>query len=128
MDKKTKNLKGSPSRDNFKWWHKKLSRTWYAIDIDLVPFDFTQGILGFIDYKLPKDHITVTEIAVYDELTEHGFEVVIAEGAMPEPNDNMSSSEAFKDVAVYKYTDFERHKNGVPYIKWEATRRKKEKE
>ena len=69
MNEKKFNLKGSPSRDEFKYQHKrKLPSNFYATDLDLVLVEKDEGIVAFLDYKKPKDLLTYTETLAYNEL------------------------------------------------------------
>jgi hypothetical protein len=71
MDDRTKNLKGSESRDQFKQLHKtELYSNFYATDIDLglvekhpVPF-----IVACCDFKRHGDLITFAEVIAYNQL------------------------------------------------------------
>ena len=69
MDDKTKLLKGSPSRDTFKQAHKSLSNSFYACDIDFVFVgNHPPGIIAFLDFKLPRDTVTFSEVLAYNDL------------------------------------------------------------
>lgn len=65
---KKKQLRGSPSRDRFKYLHKQmLPRAAYALDVDLeliekwpVPF-----IVARLDFKLENDSVSFTEALTY---------------------------------------------------------------
>ncbi len=64
-----KNLKGSESRDDFKHMHKKLDKTFWATDLDLVLVDkYPPGIVAVIDYKKPSDSVSFTEAILYNLL------------------------------------------------------------
>jgi hypothetical protein len=73
MDKIIKSLKGSDSRDLFKYLHKNLlSEKFYALDSDLeliekepVPF-----IVARLDFKLQGDLVSFTEAIAYNWLVE----------------------------------------------------------
>ena len=67
MEKSKQLLKGSPSRDNFKQWHKTLSRRFYATDLDLVLVEKTPPrIVAILDYKRRSDRITFAEAIAYN--------------------------------------------------------------
>lgn len=70
MDDNKKNLKGSPSRDEFKWRHKKLRRNLYGSDLDYSLVEFQpEGIAGFIDFKKDHDCISTTEVILYNTIS-----------------------------------------------------------
>ena len=69
MNSNKKLLKGSPSRDIFKQMHKTLPGRFYACDIDFVLVENRPPyILAFLDFKLPYDSVTFTEILAYNRL------------------------------------------------------------
>lgn len=72
MDDSKKNLKGSESRDEFKRAHKqRLDGRCYAADADFVLARKTPpGIVAYLDFKLPWDNITFTEVLIYNEWTQ----------------------------------------------------------
>ena len=73
MDFGKRDLKGSPSRDAFKHWHKQqMSQSFYATDIDLVLVKKWPGssdrhfIVAIIDYKQEYDCVSFTEAVFYN--------------------------------------------------------------
>jgi len=69
MDDNKKALKGSPSRDLFKQAHKTLAKQFYACDIDFVWVGkYPPGIIAFLDFKLPRDKVTFSEVLAYNDL------------------------------------------------------------
>lgn len=78
MDKR--DLKGSPSRDEFKHWHKQGARNAYALDMDLMFVEKSPpGIVAATDYKLNlhRDPITFSEVIAYNDYVERGIPVYI---------------------------------------------------
>lgn len=82
MNDQTKVLKGSPSRDEFKRLHKKLSPQFYACDIDFVFVEKepTADIVLAVDYKAEGDAITFSETIAYNSLIRRGIDVYIVKG------------------------------------------------
>ena len=80
-------LKGSPSRDIFKQMHKTLHRSFYACDIDFVLVGNRPhrpaGIIAFLDFKLPQDKVTFSEVLAYNDLLKIA-PVYIIESPNPE--------------------------------------------
>lgn len=71
MNDNIKNLKGSESRDVFKWAHKnKMNAPFYASDADLcLVCDKPRGVVAYLDYKTNGDSVTYSERILYDEWT-----------------------------------------------------------
>jgi len=68
MDEGKRNLKGSPSRDEFKRCHKDLRRDFYATDADLALVSKTPpGTVAYLDYKRPGDSVSFAEAIQYNE-------------------------------------------------------------
>jgi len=87
-------LKGSPSRDAFKKWHKFLLDYFYASDIDFVLVSkFPPGIVAVLDYKRPCDKITFAEVLAYNDLLGCGLAVYIIVG-----------EESFEKLKIYQYS------------------------
>ncbi len=88
-----KNLRGSESRDTFKWAHKKIGNGYYASDADLVLAEFhPRGIVAYIDFKKVGDIVTATEKIIYDEWVQ-SKPVFVVEGIDPE----------FGPFTIYEY-------------------------
>ena len=69
MDDSKRALKGSPSRDLFKQAHKNLSKQFYSCDIDFVWVGkYPPRIIAFLDFKLPRDRVTFSEVLAYNDL------------------------------------------------------------
>jgi len=70
VDNQKYKLKGSESRDEFKYRHKnEMSKSFYACDLDLVLIiKYPPKIVAFLDYKLPRDNVTFTEVIAYNQL------------------------------------------------------------
>ena len=81
MDDDKKNLKGSPSRDQFKMLHKqKAPGGFYACDLDFILVaKFPARIVAVIDYKKGQEKITFSEVIAYNELVKH-FPLFIIQG------------------------------------------------
>jgi hypothetical protein len=81
MDPKKRELKGSPSRDRFKQWHKTLDGSLYASDFDLVLVekfhkDAADGfIVANLEYKEKRDDITFAEAHAYNDCLRLGIPV-----------------------------------------------------
>ena len=79
MDGQTQRLRGSPSRDAFKYYHKQGPSVLYACDLDLVLV--TKGtdakIVAAFDYKQPHDRTTFAEIIAYNDLMQKGIPIFI---------------------------------------------------
>lgn len=101
LDKRKQYLKGSPSRDSFKYQHKKLSRKLYACDLDFILVaKFPYRIIAFIDYKQGTEPLTFSEVIAFNQLktialvfiirgkeAESGpFQIFKFEGGNPTPN------------------------------------------
>jgi len=71
MDKHKQELIGSPSRDLFKYLHKKLSPRLYATDLDFVLIGRAPyRIIGFVDVKKTDEPLTFAEVVGYNRLKE----------------------------------------------------------
>lgn len=95
MDKSKQGLRGSPNRDAFKQWHKKLDSRFYACDLDLVLVDKNPpGIAAAIDYKTtsPYEYVTFAEVLAYNDLLSKGIRVYIVIGDEP-----------FEELTIYQY-------------------------
>lgn len=83
MNRHTRQQQGSPARDTFKYLHKTLlPRSFFACDVDLLlveknPFMITAAI----DFKLPNDRITFTEVIAYNEFIKRGLPVYVVTAA-----------------------------------------------
>ncbi len=123
-----KNLKGSPSRDLFKWGHKQVLRAqFWAVDIDLMLY-YKEGCLSqspvILDYKKEGDKITPVEIGAYNALLDKDIPIFIIVGKLEETTIN----EDFRKLKVYKYnkstlerTNLELVSNN--FVKWETNYR-----
>jgi hypothetical protein len=82
MDNHTRQQTGSPSRDQFKRLHKKLSRDLYGCDIDFVFVTKvpTPDIIAALDYKQDGDGISFSEVIAYNSLVRRGIPVFIVTG------------------------------------------------
>lgn len=82
MNERTKNLIGSPSRDEFKRRHKDLSPQFWAMDLDFCLIDKTPipDIVAAIDYKQGGDSVTFSEVIAYNALLRRGIDVFIVTG------------------------------------------------
>jgi len=71
LDEAKQNLKGSPSRDTFKFMHKKLSRRLYGCDLDYICVDkYPYRIVCFYDYKSQYEAITFSEVIAFNVLKD----------------------------------------------------------
>jgi len=82
MDERTMYQKGAPSRDAFKFQHKKLCRQFYACDLDFVFVEKVPvpDIVAAVDYKTSQDTITFAEVIAYNALMRRGIPVYIVSG------------------------------------------------
>lgn len=91
MDKSKQELKGSPSRDMFKYWHKKLSKYLYACDIDFTLVAKCRSdrrrdhVVGILDYKESNDNVTFTEAIAYNNFIAAGFPVYLVRSTCIDP-------------------------------------------
>jgi len=93
MDDQKLNLKGSPSRDAFKQWHKTLFPWLYACDADFILVNKNPpGIVAVLDYKTQKDHVTFSEVLAYNDFVIRGIPVYIVVGCEP-----------FQQLEIYLY-------------------------
>jgi hypothetical protein len=122
VNERTKNLKGSPKRDIFKWAHKNKMNapSFYASDCDLCIVSFNpRGVVAYFDYKGSGESITPSETVLYDEWAK-AKPVFIVEGTDPENgpftvSKYISGIEPTEDVCTLKdWSDF---------LKWEASLR-----
>ena len=88
MDINKQMLCGSPSRDAFKFNHKRLDRKFYALDVDflLVEKEPFPGIDAALDFKTEKDSPTFSEVIAYNDFMKRGIDVYIVSGC-PETYD-----------------------------------------
>ncbi len=80
MYDKIKQLKGSPYRDAFKYWHKYLEGPLYAIDIDLALIEFRPepSIKIVIDAKHPLEtELSSSHKCAYDWFESKGIHVYL---------------------------------------------------
>ncbi|MBE3576897.1 MAG: hypothetical protein IMX00_04325 [Limnochordales bacterium] len=78
-------LKGSTSRDEFKFWHKQLATDLYAMDVDLALVSkVVPGIVAILDYKQPYDRVTFAEVLGYNHFLNVGIPVYLLRGHAPE--------------------------------------------
>ena len=83
MDKHKQNLKGSKKLDEFKYWHKKLDRQFYATDGDLCLISkLPPGTVAYLDYKGSGEDVTFAEAIQYNEWMQHA-PVFIVESYTP---------------------------------------------
>lgn len=100
MDDSKKNLKGSPSRDAFKHWHKTLSSNLYGCDLDFILINKypEPKIIAAIDYKdLGDSGISFSECIAYNDLKNH-YPIYI-----------VYTREPFEQFAIWQYL------SGNPY-------------
>jgi len=135
METNKRNLKGSPSRDTFKQWHKiGIPKEFYACDIDLcLVTKFPQpGIVAFIDFKVRhergREPISFSEVIVYNALLEGGYLVYIIYGDYEtvEPLDiyQYIGGDYHPNPPVYQLRLIAQHINKGQYIMWENQLRK----
>jgi len=86
MNNDKKQLEGSKNRDRFKRLHKNLHEQFYALDIDLalIEKNIYNGsenpcIVSIIDFKMPKDRATFTEVLTYNQFLDNNVPVHLIE-------------------------------------------------
>jgi len=86
MNSDKKQLQGSKNRDRFKRLHKNLHEQFYALDIDLalVEKNVHNGtadpcIVAFLDFKMPSDRPTFTEVLTYNQFVGNDIPVYLIE-------------------------------------------------
>jgi len=95
VDTKKRNLKGSPSRDAFKHWHKRLPGYFYACDLDFVLVSKEPpGIIAVLDYKQPGDKVTFAEVLAYNALLQQDIPLFIVSGR---------EELGFERLKIYRY-------------------------
>jgi len=142
VDRDKQQLKGSESRDAWKWWHKQppFPKWYYGSDIDFIIVNKgghtkrPTGIVAILDYKRPTDSVSYTECLAYDDFLRHGYLILIVQG---EPHKNIDGKPFFnKDslFSIYRYcgavyrsdnteaklTLVESDLTGLEYITWEG--------
>lgn len=75
-------LKGSESRDMFKYMHKQTHPDHWACDLDfvLVAKFPTPDVIAVLDYKTPRDTIGFSEVIAYNAIIKRGLPVFIVYG------------------------------------------------
>lgn len=89
-----RHLRGSKSRDDFKYWHKQdpIPRNFYALDLDFIFVEkYPPRIVAILDYKRPGDTITFAECIAFNDLIQH-YPVYIVESESP-----------FENFEIYQY-------------------------
>lgn len=103
MDWQKRQLKGSESRDNFKGWHKGLSKQFYASDLDLVLVEKSPpGIVAAIDFKTNGDTVSFAECILYNSLVAAGIPVFIVRATEMAPL-NGCNEVTFADFTIERY-------------------------
>lgn len=75
-------LKGSPSRDIFKFMHKQQCKEHWGCDLDFiwVMKSPQPDIVAGLDYKAYGDEVTFTEVIAYNALLMRGISIYIVQG------------------------------------------------
>lgn len=75
-------LKGSTSRDIFKFMHKQQCKDHWGCDLDFiwVMKSPLPDIVAGLDYKAPGDDVTFTEVIAYNALLQRGISIYIVQG------------------------------------------------
>jgi hypothetical protein len=74
---------GSPKRDRFKQHHKRLSKEFYACDLDFVLVTKTPmpDVVAVLDYKAnDAERVTFAEVIAYCALLRRGIPVYVVRG------------------------------------------------
>ena len=81
MENGKQKIKGSDSRDHFKFMHKQSHPGHYACDLDfvLVRKD-PDGIVALLDYKSRLDEVTFSEVVTFNDFINRGIPVYIIVG------------------------------------------------
>jgi hypothetical protein len=68
MDDAKRYLKGSKTRDIFRWKHKQLNPQFFACDGDLILVSkIPPGTVAYLDYKTTTDFVSFAEAIQYNE-------------------------------------------------------------
>lgn len=75
-------LKGSPTRDVFKFMHKQMCKDHWGCDLDFiwVMKSPQPDIVAGLDYKSAGDDVTFTEVIAYNALLLRGISIYIVKG------------------------------------------------
>jgi hypothetical protein len=75
-------LKGSPSRDIFKFMHKQQCKEHWGCDLDFIwVMKYPQpDIVAGLDYKTECDEVTFSEVIAYNALLFRGISIYIVVG------------------------------------------------
>lgn len=123
MDKK--GLKGSPSRDSFKHWHKQGPKDMYASDLDLVFVDkYPPGIVAAMDYKTPSDSVSFSEVLLYNDLLSLGIPVYIVTSVEPFESFTVElykGGDYKPDPPIYELEAIHKDIDRTTYWQWERT-------
>ncbi|AFH21527.1 hypothetical protein OSG_eHP3_00070 [environmental Halophage eHP-3] len=103
MNSDKRALEGSKNRDRFKRLHKNLHPQFYALDIDLalVEKNIHNGsefpcIVSFIDFKMPGDRATFTEVLTYNQFLSNGVPVHLIESESKKFHEQTREEHRFK--------------------------------
>lgn len=111
MNERKRDLIGSESRDKFKHFHKKkLHNQFYALDIDFALVEKHLGatesgeplpfIVAILDFKLPNDSPTFSEVLAYNQFIKTNIPVYIVEADSEEFAEKKPSEQR---LSVYEY-------------------------
>lgn len=114
MDAQKRKLKGSKTRDQFKYLHKNLlNRSFYALDSDLELVEkHPPFIVARLDFKCLGDSISFTEGIAYNEYTEKLAPIYIIEAQCRAREFIEMDSETHR-FNVYQYIQADWHPNPV---------------
>lgn len=105
-------IKGSSSRDTFKYMHKQQCKDHWGCDLDFIWVMKSPhpDIVAGLDFKAYGDEVTFTEVIAYNALLMRGIAIYIVEG-------NAESGE----FVVYKYIGGHHYKPSYTLQKVEKT-------
>lgn len=126
-----KHLKGSWSRDEFKYWHKYVLPGFFtASDLDLgLTGRNPNRLLCHLDYKQFNDSLTKDEVIMYNEYLKKGIKTFIIKGDLSKIRDKTIENINCKKIAfdlfnafqVYEYLqDGKLNLVSNNYFKWEC--------
>lgn len=133
MDEEKRQLRGSPSRDAFKRWHKELPGGFYATDVDFALVSKNPpGVIAMIEYKRPDEDILFSQVLLYNNELKNGTPVYIVSGRMM-PDGEMGPFKIYRYLGgdwrpeppdVEKELVFE-GLHGADFERWESSLRAK---
>lgn len=109
MDKYS--IKGSQSRDEFKFWHKQKRGQYYGGDFDFWLVEKVVykgkaygGIAAIVDFKMENDKLTFAEVMAYEDLLSNGYKVfIVRSNIQKRKNGLIDKKNSFTTFTIEKY-------------------------